>query len=163
MAPSVGESNLFSSCRTNAVIGCLIIWLGPPVLSATGSVKPNDHFLHRHQYQPFLPLATDSNENFLLAKQYDQLQSFVSSFSILVSLVDSGEISSFICSKILQQCCACHHLLFEYASVLINSPGEGLTTFHFHCKEVPWWKWSCVKDTLKACNDFKHKQQKCMM
>ena len=61
------------------------------------------HFLHQHQYQLFLPQATDSDDNHISAKQCHQLQSFESSFSISALLVDSGEIPFSICSKILLQ------------------------------------------------------------
>ena len=61
------------------------------------------HFLYQHQYWLFFPLATDSDDNHLSAKQYRQLQSFECPFSISALLVDSREIPFSICSKILLQ------------------------------------------------------------
>ena len=133
MALSDRESNSFSTSRTSLVIGCFKIWLGPPFLSATQSVTLTTSFLHQYQYWQFLPLATDSDDNHVSAKQYHQLQSFESSFSISALLVCRLWRNSFLhlFQNYPAKCCTHCHLLFEYASGLLNLPGEGMTTLVF--------------------------------
>ena len=68
-------------------------------------------------------------------KPYHQPQGFASSF-LHICLNCRPWRNSFL--HVLQNsqviCCTCCHLLFEYASGLLNSPGGGLITSVFHLK-----------------------------
>ena len=132
MAPSDGESNSFSTSRTSLVIGRFKIWLGPPFLSATLSVTLHTSFFASAS----IPTILDIGHWFQWQSYLSKIRSPTTKFRILffyICFTCRLWRNSFL--HLLQNfpviCCTRCHLLFEYASGLLNSLGGGMTTLVF--------------------------------
>ena len=132
MAPSYGESNSFSTSRTSLVTGCFKIWLGPPFSWATLSVRQRLSFFeststptilvidHLFRWQSSHSKAISPTTKFRMFFFHICLTCRLWRNSFLDLLQNSPAI-----------CCTRRHILFEYASYLLNSSGGGMTILAF--------------------------------
>ena len=117
MAPSVRESNSFSTSRTSLIIGRFKIWLGPLLLSATQNVMLHTSFVasgsiptilamgHWFQWQSSLTKTISPTAKFWMLFFHICLACRLWRNSLLNLLQNSLVI-----------CFTCRHLPFEYVS-----------------------------------------------